>query len=122
LKFGTKLDMRALADSRAQQLREQSGFTNAGVYDPQSVKGTHVIYVLHDATKPELYGGLPANPQIPVSYTIWKRLAKPVALFLGLLAAPVAFFHYITEGPKEPVPAEAADLESRRADSEGGPR
>jgi formate dehydrogenase iron-sulfur subunit len=104
LKFGTKTDMRALADARAQQLREHSGFPNAGVYDPPSVNGTHVIYVLHDITKPELYGGLPANPTIPPTYTIWKRVAKPIGLVLGLLAAPVAFFHYVTEGPKEPSP------------------
>src|SRR5215468_3659022 len=32
LKFGTKTEMRALADKRAQQLREHSGFPNAGVY------------------------------------------------------------------------------------------
>ena len=62
------------------------------------------VLVLHDVTKPELYGGLPANPTIPVTYTIWKRVAKPVGLLLALLAAPVAFFHYITEGPKEPSP------------------
>jgi hypothetical protein len=96
--------MRALADARARQLREHSGFPNAGVYDPPSIGGTHVIYVLHDSTKPELYGGLPANPQIPVSFTLWKTVAKPLALFLGLLAAPIAFFHYITEGPKESQP------------------
>jgi formate dehydrogenase iron-sulfur subunit len=104
LKFGTKADMRALADARARQLREHSGFANAGVYDPPSVGGTHVIYVLHDITKPELYGGLPANPRIPPTYTLWKRVAKPVALLLGLFAAPVAFFHYVMEGPKEPQP------------------
>jgi len=92
--------MVALAESRAKQLREHSGFANAGVYDPASVKGTHVVYVLHDATKPELYGGLPSNPQIPLSFTFWKRFAKPTALLLGLLAAPVAFFHYVTAGPK----------------------
>jgi formate dehydrogenase beta subunit len=111
LKFGTKTDMRALADARAQQLREHSGFHNAGVYDPPSVGGTHVVYVLHDITKPELYGGLPANPQIPVTFTIWKRAAKPVALLLSLLAAPVAFLHYITQGPKEPSPT-APGIES----------
>src|SRR5687767_15862549 len=104
LKFGTKNDLIGLANARAAQLKEHSGFENAGVYDPKSIGGTHVIYVLHDATKPELYGGLPANPKIPVAYTLWKRVAKPVGLLLALLAAPVAFFHYVTEGPKEPRP------------------
>jgi len=98
--------MRALADRRAQQLREHSGFPNAGVYDPPSVSGTHVIYVLHDITHPERYGGLPANPQIPVTYTFWKRVAKPIGLLMALAAAPMAFFHYITEGPKEAQPPE----------------
>ena len=93
--------MRALADARAKQLREHSGFPNAGVYDPSSIGGTHVIYVLHDITKPELYG-LPANPQIPPTFTVWKRFAKPIALVLSLFAAPVAFFHYVSLGPKEP--------------------
>jgi hypothetical protein len=63
-----------------------------------------VIYVLHDITRPETYGGLPANPQIPPTFTVWKRFAKPVALALSLFAAPVAFFHYVTQGAKEPQP------------------
>src|ERR1700674_4513702 len=84
LKFGTKTDMRRLAEARARQLREHSGFPSAGVYDPPSVGGTHVIYVLHDITKPELYGGLPSNPQIPVTYTAWKRFAKPIGLLMTL--------------------------------------
>ena len=40
LHFGTKDDMKALAESRAQQLREHSGYANAGVYDPPGVGGT----------------------------------------------------------------------------------
>src|SRR5262249_9691667 len=109
LKFGTKMDMVGLAEARARQLREQSGFTDAGVYDPSSIGGTPVIYVLHDARHPERYGGLRSNPQIPKTYTLWKRVAKPVALLLGLFAAPVAFFHYITEGPKEAQPPTRED-------------
>jgi formate dehydrogenase iron-sulfur subunit len=65
LKFGTKDDMRALADARAQQLREHSGFKNAGVYDPPSVGGTHVIYVLHDATQAGALRRLPVEPDHP---------------------------------------------------------
>src|SRR5205807_1420819 len=71
LKFGSKDDMKFIAEERAQQLREHFGYANAGVYDPASIGGTHVIYVLHDATRPELYGGLPKDPQIPWSYTVW---------------------------------------------------
>jgi formate dehydrogenase iron-sulfur subunit len=77
---------------------------NAGVYDPQSVGGTHVIYVLHDATDPERYGGLPKNPQIPWSYTVWKWLFKPVlgtAALFGLLGV---CFHYVTSGPRRAQP------------------
>jgi len=104
LHFGTKQEMVQLASERATQLRDVSGFANAGVYDPQSIGGTHVIYVLHDITKPELYGGLPANPQIPVSYTIWKWLAKPIGLAIALLGLLAVFFHYIFIGPKLPQP------------------
>ena len=81
-----------------------SGFANAGIYDPQSVGGTHVIYVLHDITKPELYGGLPSNPVIPPSYTVWKWLAKPTGLFMAALGILAVFFHRVTVGPKVPQP------------------
>ena len=43
LHFGTKDDMKALGNTRAQQLREHSGFANAGVYDPPGVGGTGVM-------------------------------------------------------------------------------
>jgi formate dehydrogenase beta subunit len=106
LHFGTKQEMKELAETRAAQLRNDSMFPwpNAGVYDPQSIGGTHVMYVLHDITKPELYGGLPSDPQIPVSYMLWKYLAKPVLLVMALLTLLGVFFHYILTGPKLPQP------------------
>src|SRR3989440_2989990 len=58
LVFGTKDDMKSLAETRAAQLREQTPHKNAGVYDPAGVGGTQVIYVLHDIRNPEAYGGL----------------------------------------------------------------
>jgi hypothetical protein len=96
--------MKDLAEARATQLREQSGFADAGVYDPSSIGGTHVIYVLHDAKHPELYGGLPADPRIPFSYTYWKWLAKPIGLLIALLGLLAVIFHYIFTGPKRPQP------------------
>ena len=103
LQFGTKNDMVQIAGRRAKQLREESGFADAGVYDPQSINGTHVIYVLHDIKRPERYG-LPANPVIPPSYTYWKWIAKPTGLAMAMLGVVAVFFHRIFYGPKLPVP------------------
>ena len=104
LQFGTKADMKEAAEHRAKQLREQSGFADAGVWDPQSIGGTHVIYVLHDATKPELYGGLPKHPRIPVVYTWWKYFLKPLSLLGVALGAVGIGFHYVGYGPKPTQP------------------
>ena len=60
--------------------------------------------VLHDATDPERYGGLPKNPTIPLSYTVWKWLAKPVLGTFALLGLVGVFFHYVTVGPRRPQP------------------
>jgi formate dehydrogenase iron-sulfur subunit len=104
LHFGTKEDMKMLAESRAKQLRDVSGFADAGVYDPDSVGGTHVIYVLHDAKNPEAYGGLPQNPQIPLAYTVWKSFFKPLGLIVSMLGFVGVVFHYVFEGPKREQP------------------
>jgi formate dehydrogenase iron-sulfur subunit len=104
LHFGTKEDMTAMAEARAEQLRTVSGFKDAGVYDPQSIGGTHVIYVLHDITSPELYGGLPANPQVAPSYTVWKWLVKPAGLVMAVIGLAGVFFHRVFYGPKPPQP------------------
>jgi formate dehydrogenase beta subunit len=112
LHFGTKEDMLTLANNRTVQLKEHSNFPNAGVYNPQSIGGTHVIYVLHDATQPDLYG-LPPNPTIPPSYTVWKWLAKPAGLFMAFLGVFAVFFHRLTVGPKLPQPQPVPEAETQ---------
>jgi formate dehydrogenase iron-sulfur subunit len=100
LHFGTKDEMVELGQARAHQLREQSGFANAGVYDPSGVGGTHVLYVLHDATNPEAYGGLPSNPRVPWTVRLWKYPLKWIgnlAMIGGVLGV---FVHYLRFGPK----------------------
>jgi len=104
LHFGTKEDMKQIAKNRAKQLREVSGFENAGVYDPDTVGGTHVIYVLHDAENPEAYGGLPKTPRIPIVYTLWKQILKPLGLFSVFAGAVGIFFQYIGYGPRRTLP------------------
>ena len=113
LHFGSKDDMKELAEQRAKQLREHFNFPNAGVYDPAGVGGTGVIYVLHDATQPEIYGGLPKNPTIPLSVKLWKGPLKwlgNLAMVGGLIGL---FVHYLRFGPK-------AHDEGDEAGREGG--
>src|SRR6201997_2576337 len=104
LHFGTKDDMLVLANNRAKQLQEHSGFKNAGVYDPQTIGGTSVVYVLHDASNPEKYGGLPKNPRIPLAFTIWKNWFKPFGLIASMAAFAGVILHYVTEGPRRVQP------------------
>jgi formate dehydrogenase iron-sulfur subunit len=108
LHFGSKDDMKFLAEQRSVQLRDHYGFKNAGVYDPPGVGGTGVIYVLHDATNPEAYGGLPKNPTIPASVSLWKNPLKwlgNIAMVGGLIGLVV---HYLKFGPK---PHDPEDIE-----------
>jgi len=100
LHFGTKDDMKELAEKRATQLREHFGFEKAGVYDPPGVGGTGVIYVLHDLTNPEAYGGLPSKPSIPWAVKLWKtplKILGNLAMLGGLIGVTL---HYLRFGPK----------------------
>jgi formate dehydrogenase iron-sulfur subunit len=99
LVFGSKQDMIEHADERIADLKER-GFQQAGLYDPAGVGGTHVMYVLQHADKPELYG-LPKDPKISPWVSLWKGAAKPIALLALGLAAVGTFFHYVKVGPNE---------------------
>jgi len=100
IQFGNKTDMVARGLKRTADLKER-GFANAGLYDPPGVGGTHVMYVLQHADRPELFSGLPSDPKISPWVSLWKGVTKPL-LSIGLgLAVLGAFFHYVTRGPKE---------------------
>jgi formate dehydrogenase iron-sulfur subunit len=99
LVFGSKEDMQEHAAERIADLKER-GYQQAGLYDPAGVGGTHVMYVLQHADRPELYG-LPKDPKISPWVSLWKGAAKPLALAALGLAALVSFFHYVKVGPNE---------------------
>ncbi|MBB5190939.1 formate dehydrogenase iron-sulfur subunit [Silvimonas terrae] len=106
--FGSKDEMRDLAAKRVAGLK-QRGYANAGLYDPQGVGGTHVMYVLHHADQPRLYSNLPHEPQISPVVALWKGLLKPLST-VGIAAAGLfGFFHYITVGPNRAEEHEEAD-------------
>jgi len=100
ISFGSKVDMQELAAERVTELKER-GFKNAGLYDPAGVGGTHVMYVLNHADKPTLYSGLPADPTISPTVTLWKSVAKPLAMAGMAAAALGGLFHYVMKGPNE---------------------
>lgn len=98
--FGSKEDMIHHAEGRVADLKER-GYQNAGLYDPQGVGGTHVMYVLQHADQPELYAKLPNDPSISPMVSLWKGITKPLASFGLGLAVLAGFFHYMTAGPNE---------------------
>jgi len=100
IQFGSKEDMLDYAETRIADLKER-GFQKAGVYDPQGVGGTHVVYVLQHAENPELYHGLPKDPKISPLVSLWKGAAKPLGVFAMLGAMAAAFIHYMRVGPIE---------------------
>ena len=116
LVFGTKEDMKQHAAERVEDLKSR-GFDQAGLYDPQGVGGTHVMYVLHHADQPELYSDLAKEPHISPMVQTWKGIAKPLALAAMAFTAVAGFFHYIGIGPDETDEedeAKAADAAKRQ--------
>jgi formate dehydrogenase iron-sulfur subunit len=112
IEFGTKEVMKEHAQARIADLKSR-GYANAGLYDPAGVGGTHVMYVLHHADQPTLYSGLPKDPQISPTVSLWKGVAKPLSMAAMALAALVGFFHYMRVGP-----AETSEEDERNAEKE----
>ncbi|BDG61174.1 4Fe-4S dicluster domain-containing protein [Caldinitratiruptor microaerophilus] len=89
LVFGEREQVLAEAKARLEAVRDE--FPDAQIYDPPGVGGTRVVYLLPGP--PEAYG-LPANPRVPASVTVWQSVTKPVggvAVGASLAASVVAF-------------------------------
>ncbi|MDA8429469.1 MAG: formate dehydrogenase subunit beta [Geobacteraceae bacterium] len=111
--FGIKEAMLHHAEGRVADLKNR-GFAKAGIYDPQGVGGTHVIYVLPHADRPEIYCGLPRNPSIGPMVELWKGAAKPLASFGLAMVVAASFFHYVTKGPSEVSPEIEKEFEDEK--------
>ena len=100
IRFGTKEAMKDFAADRIEDMKER-GYQNAGLYDPPGVGGTHVMYVLQHADRPELYHGLPKDPKIDPMVGLWKGALKPLAMLAMLGGVVGSFMHYMKVGPVE---------------------
>ncbi|KXO82254.1 formate dehydrogenase subunit beta [Stutzerimonas stutzeri] len=116
IQFGTKEQMLDYGAHRVEKLKER-GFENAGIYDPAGVGGTHVVYVLQHADKPEIYSGLPKDPHISPTVELWKGVTKPIMSAVLGVSVLAGFFHYMTKGPKEE-PEDDPEAEKAAADGE----
>ncbi|WP_440980461.1 formate dehydrogenase subunit beta [Stenotrophomonas muris] len=95
--FGSKQAMTEHAAGRVEDLKSR-GYGNAGLYDPQGVGGTHVMYVLQHVDKPELYADLPKDPRISPMVEVWKGVAKPLGVLAIAATAFAGLLHYIGIG------------------------
>jgi formate dehydrogenase iron-sulfur subunit len=98
--FGTKEEMKQHAEGRITDLKSR-GYENAGLYDPPGVGGTHVMYVLHHADRPELYAGLAKDPRISRIVELWKGMTKYAGLTAMAAFAAFGFLHYLVSGPNQ---------------------
>jgi formate dehydrogenase iron-sulfur subunit len=105
LSFGSKQNMRLMAEHRLVDLNER-GFERAAVYDPPGLSGTHVFFVLPHGDRPEAYG-LPKDPVVSPVVTLWRStFARGVGFFTMFAVLVAGILHYMTYGPLE-VPAES---------------
>ncbi|MGL4456488.1 MAG: formate dehydrogenase subunit beta [Plesiomonas sp.] len=114
--FGSKEDMLQLAETRVAELKTR-GFANAGLYDPQGVGGTHVMYVLHHADKPDLYHGLPKDPHVSDTIRFWKSVWKPLAAIGFAATFAASLFHYVGVGPNRVSQDEEEDANSNSTEA-----
>ena len=100
LMFGSKEEMLTQAHGRLEDLNDR-GFTKAAVYDPQGVGGTHVVYALPHADRPESYG-LPKDPKVGPLVSLWRSAVSRSLGVITMFAVVVAgVFHYMKVGPIE---------------------
>src|SRR5438270_5277448 len=115
--FGTKQEMKDHAAKRIEDLKSR-GFANAGLYDPPGVSGTHVMYVLQHADKPEIYAGLAKNPRISPIVELWKGATKYAGLTAIAAFGVIGLVHYLISGPNRVNPEDetkAKELAERQS-------
>jgi formate dehydrogenase iron-sulfur subunit len=99
LSFGSKIEMKGLAEERLRELKER-GFEKAAVYDPSGVGGTHVMFVLPHGD-PALYR-LPEKAEVSPLVALWRSgVAKTLGVVTMLAVVVGGIFHYMKVGPLE---------------------
>jgi formate dehydrogenase iron-sulfur subunit len=89
--FGDRDVLLADAQQRVEKLRVK--YPSAILYGDKQLKGTHMLYVLADT--PDKYG-LPVDPQVPATTTLWQSVLQPLGyVAVGVTAAGLALNYLV---------------------------
>jgi formate dehydrogenase iron-sulfur subunit len=93
IRFGTKEDMLHYGEEKVTKLKDR-GFDDAVLYDPEGVKGLHMMYVVPRGEMLDEYG-LPDDPKVSGAsfFPVMSGLRKlgSVATWAGLIGAGIFF-------------------------------
>ncbi len=133
IRFGTKEDMLHYGEEKVGKLKER-GFDDALLYDPEGVKGLHMMYVVPRGEMLDEYG-LPEDPTVKGAsfFPVMSGLRKlgSVATWAGLIGAGLFFLRTGRRLPPSEDKAVASAEEKGRAsekqaqlseETEGGER
>jgi len=118
LSFGERDVMLAQAKKRLAEV--QKTHPKAQLYGEKEMGGTTYLYLLLDS--PEVYG-LPVNPTIPLSLTLWKDVIRPVGgIAIGGAAAAVVIgvFANLLRGNYRSSEDQEENASTNHADSKKG--
>lgn len=90
LRFGERA--RIVADLQARRATIQARFPAARLYGETELGGLGLVMLLLD--QPQVYG-LPENPQVPLTLTVWQRAIQPASIGLSLTALAVTGASFI---------------------------
>jgi formate dehydrogenase iron-sulfur subunit len=107
IRFGTKEDMVHYGEEKVAKLKDR-GFDDALLYDPEGVKGVHMMYVVPRGEMLDEYG-LPEDPKVTGAsfFPLMSGLRKlgSVAMWAGLIGSALFF---LRTGRRFPPPEEEA--------------
>jgi formate dehydrogenase iron-sulfur subunit len=112
IRFGAKEDMVHYGEEKVAKLKER-GFEDATLYDPEGIKGVHMMYVVPRGEMLEEYG-LPEDPKVTglSFFPLMSGLRKlgSLATWAGLLGAGIFF---LRTGRRFPPPEDEAVASAR---------
>ena len=91
LSFGDRSQLLETAKARVSAIKAKH--PKANLYGEKELGGLHVLYVLED--DPTSVYGLPDNPRIPVSATVWQDVVRPIGWTLAGLAVLGLGLNYV---------------------------